>query len=367
MTGIYIHVPFCLRKCPYCDFYSIEYGGVLAEKYVDAVCRNISALKDKNITADTVYLGGGTPSLLTPDQVYRILDCVQNNVHLCDAEITIEANPSSLDFQKLRDYKSVGINRLSVGVQSADDRQLEFLGRLHTADKAAKVVLDAERVGFDNISCDLMLGLAGQDIASLKRSADVLLALPISHLSAYMLKIEQGTAFDSPKIKKAVADDELMCDLYLALCEKMYSAGWEHYEISNFSKKGRRSRHNMKYWTLEEYIGIGPAAHSDFGGSRYSCPRDFSGFINSRVQKNVLEDERPDRFSEYVMLSLRLSEGIAYDKLEALGSREAADAVFRRAIPLVKNGLVICSDGTLRLTDNGFLLSNSIIVHLLDC
>lgn len=367
MTGIYIHVPFCLRKCPYCDFYSEVYGAELAERYVQAVCRNIAALKTEDISADTVYFGGGTPSLLSTGQVYRILDTVQKNVHLHSPEITLEANPCSTDDEKLRGWLSAGVNRLSFGVQSADDGQLRFLGRLHDVRMAEQAVIGAAEIGFENISCDLMLGLAGQNERSFDRSLDRLLALPITHLSAYMLKIERGTAFDSDEIRAQTADEDEMCDLYLQLCRRMDSLGWEHYEISNFAKNGRRSRHNMKYWTLEQYIGIGPAAHSDFKGRRTACPKNVVEFINADVQKNVQLENDIDRLEEYVMLSLRISEGITRERLSELGGNALADAIFDRARVLEKNGLARISEGRISLTDEGFLLSNSIIVHFLDC
>lgn len=367
MTGIYIHVPFCLRKCPYCDFYSVRYDADLAERYVRAVCRNLDALGDRDIQADTVYFGGGTPSLLTESQVYRISDSVQKNVHLYDPETTLEANPSSVGEDKLRGYFSAGVNRISFGVQSADDSQLRFLGRLHDFQKAVNAVESAARVGFGNISCDLMLGVEGQDAYSLERTAERLLELPITHLSAYMLKIESGTPFDRDGIRARIADDDGMCGLYLRLCEIMRSRGWEHYEISNFAKDGKRSRHNMKYWTLEPYIGIGCAAHSYFAGERTECHADIDSFVNGKVQKNVLLERDPDRFEEYVMLSLRTSDGITRGRLEELGSEELARRVFGRAEKLAQGGLCEVSDDRIRLTDNGFLLSNSIIVHLLDC
>jgi oxygen-independent coproporphyrinogen-3 oxidase len=367
MTGIYIHVPFCLRKCPYCDFYSVAYDADLAERYVQAVCRNIESHGNDGISADTVYFGGGTPSLLTAEQVYKILDCVQKNVHLYNPEITLEANPCSTDCEKLSGWKTAGVNRLSFGVQSADDRQLEFLGRLHDCETAEKAVINAEKAGFDNISCDLMLGLSGQDGESLDFTLDRLLSLPISHLSAYMLKIEQGTAFDRDEIRNVTADEDEMCDLYLRLCDRMKSMGWEHYEISNFAKNGRRSRHNMKYWTLAPYIGIGSAAHSYYKGKRTACPKNLHDFINSSVQKNVLTDEQPDRLEEYIMLSLRISDGISKERLADMAGEDYAERLFSAADMLKKNGLAQIDGDRLSLTDRGFLLSNSIIVYLLDC
>lgn len=367
MTGLYIHVPFCIRKCPYCDFYSKPYSAELAELYVNAVCRNVAALKGLDIAADTVYFGGGTPSLLTARQVYDILDSVQKNVHLHSPEITLEGNPSSLNYEKLSGYRAAGVDRLSVGVQSADNSQLRFLGRLHDADKAYAAVYAAQRAGFENISCDLMLGLAGQDIASLTASIERLTDLPITHLSAYMLKIEQGTAFDCEAVRGQVADDDLMSELYLTMCAQLADKSFEHYEISNFAKQGFRSRHNMKYWQLEKYIGIGPSAHSDFHEKRTACPADIQQFVTADVQKNVLIEEDIDRFEEYLMLALRLSDGADFNELARRGGRDTAESIFNEAHELEKHGLVKFHGGGFSLTDEGFLLSNSIIVHLLDC
>ena len=365
MTGIYIHVPFCLRKCPYCDFYSRSYSPELAESYVSAAKRSISAYSGMGITADTVYFGGGTPSLLTPGQVSEILDSISDSVTLCSPEITLEANPSSISSEKLCGWRSAGVNRLSIGFQSADDAQLGFLGRLHDTDRACRAVLDASAAGFDNISCDLMIGLKGQDSASLDRTLDRMLSLPVSHLSAYMLKIEQGTAFDTDEVRSSVPDDDTVSDMYLQLCGRMSAAGYEHYEISNWAKNGRRSRHNMKYWTLEPYIGIGPAAHSDLGGKRFYCPADITQFASSKVQKTVQEDDHPDRTREYVMLGLRLSDGITRERLSQLGGKDFADSVFSKAAPLVNNGLMTISGDRAALTEQGFLLSNAVILHLL--
>lgn len=366
MTGIYIHVPFCMRKCPYCDFYSCVRPEEQTERFVSAVKRNIAAYSGLDIKADTVYFGGGTPSLLTPSQVYDILYTVQKTVHLCDPEITLEANPSSLSHDKLSGYRSAGIDRLSIGFQSADDIQLGFLGRLHDTALAERSVLDAADAGFDNISCDLMIGLRGQDSGSLDRTLDRLLALPIAHLSAYMLKIEPGTAFDCAEVRDSLPDDDTVSDLYMQLCSRMNAAGFEHYEISNWAKNGRRSRHNMKYWQLEPYIGIGPSAHSDFGGQRFYCPSDLDDFLTSDVQKIVQEDTCPDRLSEYLMLGLRIADGIDRGRLAQLGGEKSADAVFSRAGKLAGEGLIRLSLDNISLTDKGALVSNAVILYLSD-
>lgn len=364
MTGIYIHVPFCIRKCPYCKFCSKPLRPADIPDFTAAVMRNLSVLGERNIDADTVYFGGGTPSLLPPEAVEDILSAVRANVHLLDPEITLEANPSSVTREKLIGWRQAGVNRLSFGVQSADDEELRFLGRLHDFARAEKAVRTAHEVGFGNISCDLMLGLKGQDRGSLDRTIDRMLALPISHLSAYMLAVEEGTAFDSDAVRASLPDDDTVSDLYLRLCERMRAAGFERYEISNWAKDGRRSRHNMKYWTLEPYIGIGPSAHSDFGGRRYFCPDDIGGFIRAGIQRNETEDDCPDRLREYIMLGLRISDGITKERLAELGNEEFAETVFERAAELEKAGLVTVQDGRIALTDEGALVSNAVILRL---
>ena len=273
MRGIYIHIPFCLRKCPYCDFYSVSYDDSLADRYIDALLRNFGANKYKGLQADTVYLGGGTPSALSIPQLERIIKGVFGSFDIANsAEVTIEANPCSVSYDKLKAMREMGFDRISFGIQSADDSELRFLGRLHDRDTALRAVNDACKAGFENISADIMLGLAGQTVSGLMNTADRLISLELSHVSAYMLKIEQGTPFDNIKIREKIADDELMSELYLSLVERLEKNGFYQYEISNFSKPGHESRHNLKYWTGEEYIGFGAAAHSLFEGQRYFVP-----------------------------------------------------------------------------------------------
>lgn len=204
MTGIYIHVPFCKRKCPYCDFYSVC-RPELYEDYTQAVCRNIEAFKGRDIKCDTIYFGGGTPSVLSAEQVDRIIDKAGKCFDLCQPEITLEANPSSADREKMSGWRKAGVTRLSFGVQSANDRELGFLGRLHDFSQAKSAVETAAQVGFRHISCDIMLGVKGQTLESLWDSIESLTALPVDHISAYMLKIEKGTAFDCDEMRNAVA------------------------------------------------------------------------------------------------------------------------------------------------------------------
>lgn len=299
MTGLYLHIPFCAKKCPYCDFYSVPFSKTLAESYTGALIRNIKAFGSKHISIDTVYFGGGTPSLLEPSRVERIIRAARDSFNIVDPEITLEANPCTVNYQKLHEYHEAGVNRLSLGVQSAIDSELACLGRLHSFAIAKRAVMDSVRAGFENISCDIMLATPNQTLQSLKDSVNALIDLPVQHISAYMLKIEKGTAFDCDRIRNAAADDELSCQMYLQTVEQLENAGFKQYEISNFARSGFESRHNLKYWIGESYIGIGASAHSYVGGKRYSCPDDVELFVSREKQVQLIEDERPDEL-EYL-------------------------------------------------------------------
>ncbi len=362
MTGLYIHIPFCARKCPYCDFYSLPYSKKLCEDYVSALVRNIRHFAPQGISIDSIYFGGGTPSLLYSSQVKAILDAVGDSFDVHDPEITLEANPCTADLRKLSEYREAGVNRLSLGVQSANDTELEKLGRLHDFKRAEKAVHDAVKAGFENISCDIMLGTAQQTLISLENSIDALINLPLQHISAYMLKIEKGTPYDCDEVRSAAADDDLMSEMYLKTVQKLADAGFEQYEISNFAKPGFESRHNLKYWTGESYIGIGASAHSFFGGKRYFCPKDVGSFVSGELQAEVTEDENPDLTEEYVMFGLRLAKGIRLDKLG-----ENAEMIAQKAKLYEKYGLCRLTEDTLSLTPKGFLVSNSLIAEFVQC
>lgn len=363
LTGIYIHIPFCIRKCPYCAFYSVECNEELKRRYVSSLIRNIRGYKGRNIPADTVYFGGGTPSLLTPDELESILSAVKESFLIAtDSEITVEANPSSTDYNKLCAYRRAGVNRISFGVQSSNDNELRLLGRLHNFGGARDAVLSAKAAGFENISCDLMIGTPAQTLDSLLASARDIASLGASHISAYMLKIEDGTPYDCERIRSSAADDDSISDMYIALCRELSGLGYSRYEISNFAKPGYESKHNLKYWRLEDYIGFGPSAHSYFGGRRFCVPDSIEDYISSPSQPDESEDESPDMLEEYVMLSLRLSEGMSMDKLASLGGDK--NAVAKKLVPLQDAGLVRLDNGVVSLTDRGALVSNGVILEI---
>ncbi len=347
MRGLYIHVPFCLSKCPYCDFYSLVFSEERAAAYAKAVVRNLARY---NEPFDTVYFGGGTPILL-----HGYIGEILRHVNTADgAEITAEANPCLCSGENLRDLLSAGVNRISIGVQSLHDGELAALGRRHTAAEAESAILAAKAAGFDNISADLMLATPKQTADSLRETIAGLTSLPITHVSAYLLKIEPNTPFGKSPPKLSLDEDET-AELYLSAVEQLAAAGFAQYEISNFAKAGLESRHNLKYWRREEYLGIGPAAHSFYDGKRFAVPRDLAAFIAADEQPVECTDEAPDEFEERVMLGLRLCEGIPEALWKPLSS----------ALRLIPDRYYRIQDGRLSLTAEGFLLSNEIISLLL--
>ena len=366
MLGLYVHVPFCLRKCPYCSFYSVRYDEGTAESYTRALIRNIKEYRGRGLKADTLYFGGGTPSLLTPAQIGDITEECRLAFTLDDAEITLEANPCTVDAKKLRNFRAAGVNRLSFGIQSADDGRLGFLGRLHDYDTAVRAVNDAADAGFENISGDIMLGAAGEDCDTLRATVGELCSLPLKHISAYMLKIEEGTPFDNDKVKSLTADDDLMSELYLTAVEELEKRGFTQYEISNFAREGYESRHNNKYWECEEYLGFGAAAHSFSEGRRYCCPPNLKLFIESDVQPCEVTEAEVNSAEEYILLGLRLTKGISLERVAGYFCEKSAENIRRLAETYSKHGLVILDGDRLSLTAKGFLVSNSIIADLID-
>lgn len=359
--GIYIHVPFCAKKCSYCDFYSVCYTKIKAELYCNAVLRNIQHYSDKNTVVDTVYFGGGTPTLLAPEKFLEFIAEIRKSFNLAEnAEITIEANPNTLSPERLLKLRETGINRLSIGVQSMNDSELKFLGRTHTAERAKKVVLDAVSAGFTNISCDLMIALPNQSAESLKNSINILTGLPIQHISAYILKIEENTPFDCPEIRNKMPNDDKTADLYLTMVELLNQKGFAQYEVSNFAKSGFESRHNCRYWKCLDYLGIGSSAHSCYKNRRFAVRSDLQAFIDSPVQPVEITDYAPCGFEEFAMLRLRLSEGLNLSDVES-----HRNDLVEKITPLEKAGYIKYNGKNISLTEKGFLMSNSVIEYLI--
>lgn len=360
MTGLYFHIPFCASKCAYCDFYSFPGSDAQMDAYTDALCRRMAEFPP--VQADTVYFGGGTPSLLGGARLTRVLDAARAHFSVtADAEITVECNPDSMDDALLAALRAAGVNRLSIGVQSAHGDELRLLGRRHTFPQAREAVSRARAHGFENLALDLMYGLPGQTAETFLDSLAQVLALSPTHLSCYGLKLEEGTPLF--RARPTLPDDDTQADTCLALCERLVAAGFEHYEISNFCLPGRRARHNAKYWDLSEYLGLGAAAHSFFQGRRFAFPRDLEAFLHGAPP---VEEETVNGFdarAEYLMLRLRTSDGIARAEFERRFGGYAD--VEQALLPLERHGLAVCGAEGCRLTERGFLVSNAIIARLI--
>ena len=351
--GLYIHVPFCRRKCVYCDFYSLSGREGMIDAYVNAVVRNIKAYGGRY---DTVYFGGGTPSLLSAEHIYSILSSADIEK---GAEISAECNPDSVTAEKFSAYRRAGINRISVGIQSFDDSELGMLGRLHDGQQAKAALKAAAMAGFENISADLMLGLPYQKAATIENNIRSLAELCVTHISAYMLKIEYGTPLaDNETLSRAAADSDAMADHYENAVSLMEGLGYHQYEISNFAPEGYECRHNLKYWRCEDYLGIGPSAHSCMDGKRFAVPADIDSFMTAHVMRTEITDDEPCSEEERMMLALRLSEG--YD----FSSCKDASLLLKAAAPMEKHGLLTISGKRIALTSKGFLVSNEIICRL---
>ena len=367
--GIYIHVPFCASKCGYCDFYSRVRRDQM-EGYLDALEREIDGWKHRGLKADTVFFGGGTPSLLTSAQLERVMNAVRENFELLPcAEITMEANPETVDTASLKAAYQLGINRLSYGVQSAVDNELKALGRKHTFARAVQAVLEAREAGFSNISLDLMLGIPYQTAESLQTTLTEILALAPQHISCYLLKIEEGTPFYRKNAAQWCASEDETADFYLTVARTLRAAGYRHYEISNFAKPGFESRHNLKYWHDEPYIGFGPAAHSCIDGKRFYNPSDLGQYIETQGNCSLLEESGPVQdASERMMLGLRLAEGIDLSQIGRLDTNfdtAAQQAFLKKAAVFEKAGLLTVTGSRVSLTEEGMLVSNMLLASLL--
>ena len=372
--GLYIHIPFCKSKCIYCDFYSLPRAEDRMDRYVSALCRQLAEIAQRTTahTVDSVYLGGGTPSYLGEKRLRHILKTVKKHYHLSrDAEITLEANPDSAgDWRALRSLRRAGMNRLSLGVQSADDGLLRTLGRPHTFAQAEEAAAAARRARIRNLSLDLIYGLPGQDLAGWKDTLERAAALEPEHLSCYGLKVEEGTPLWDMQEKMDLPDDDAQADMYLWTVERLGALGYEQYEISNFARPGRASRHNMKYWTLCEYAGFGPGAHSDLGDVRYAYLPSLDTYCAGvEAGVSVLESSEHipsrERDIEYVMLGLRLTQGISRQEFENRYRLPFApiQSVLER---FRATGHAALAGGRWRLTPKGFLVSNQIIGQALE-
>ena len=371
--GIYIHIPFCKAKCDYCDFYSLPEREGTMDDYQKALIAHIkeTAPLAKGWQVDTVYIGGGTPSFFGAKRLSALLGEVKKRFNVArDAEITCEANPESVDLKFLKTVRRAGVNRLSLGMQSACDAELHAVHRLHDFSQVVQAVQWARKVKLKNISLDLIYGLPGQDMQTWQKSVEAALSLEPEHLSCYGLKVEPGTPLDGRVMRgEVLPDDDTQADMYLWTVERLQKAGYPQYEISNFARPGFQSRHNLKYWMSRPYIGFGPGAHSDFGGRRYSFVRDLDKYIMGILNGGRVIDEdqlipHRERGGEYLMLRLRTVRGIEEWEYRREFSMNF-DPLEQKLEEYEHQGWAAKKDRRWHLTPKGFLVSNQLIGDLL--
>lgn len=340
-AGLYLHIPFCKSKCPYCDFYSVKYCEKEAEIYTDSV---IDEMKKYHGAFDTIYFGGGTPSIMPPQLIEKLIAAAETHFDIDkNSEITIECNPSKDLTEDFKTYRKCGINRISIGMQSAVESERFALGRSAGKKQVEQTITAARNAGIDNISLDVMLGTPKQSITSLDETFDFIDRMNVNHISAYMLKIEDGTKFFEMKDKLVLPDEDETADMYLKTISCLNSLGLEQYEISNFAKKGFESRHNTKYWKLVPYLGIGKSAHSFWQGKRFYYDESFT----------KVNDGNGGSEQEAIMLGLRLNAGI---------EKNLVKKDFKK---FVKMGFIAEKGNKISLTPQGMLVSNTIINELI--
>lgn len=370
MSGLYLHIPFCSRRCVYCDFYSTTRTDLMP-RYAGCLVREMGLRRGElQGPLHTLYIGGGTPSLLPPALVGKLLDAAEACFGIRpDAEVTLEGNPDDLTLPLLRDLRGAGINRLSIGVQSFSDATLSFLRRRHTARQACEAVENARRAGFDNLSIDLIYGLPGESLEQWRANLAAALALEPEHISAYLLSYEEGTPLETlrrrGRVQEAGEDFALAC--YRLLAAALRSAGYEHYEISNFALPGRIARHNSSYWQGVPYLGCGPSAHSFDGAGRRWNDSSLTAYMEA-LGRGLLpphtceERGRFTAYNDYIVTRLRTSRGLSLAEVEALFGADAAAFALRAAGPWLQAGrLVRTAGGRLRLTEEGMFVSDAVM------
>jgi len=372
MAGIYIHIPFCARRCIYCGFYS-TLDSQKREQYTKALCRELEMEKQwlGGARVTTLYLGGGTPSQLSPDQLAEIMEAVRKYPSTDRIEeLTIECNPDDITPEFVNHAARLGFNRISMGVQSFDDGMLRFLRRRHSASQAIQAVRTCQECGIDNISIDLMYGLPGQTMEMHESSIEQAIGLGVAHISSYCLSFEPGSPLERLREKGMVtpATEETCESMFNTLCGLLGKAGYEHYEISNFCKEGKQSRHNSSYWTGTPYLGIGAAAHSYCGRTRRWNPEDIDIYIRSMENgERCSQSEQlteSDLYNEYVMLGLRTSAGISMDHVLRQFGQEYSDLLARESAPFIRSGRLIKEEDCLRFPQDSLFISDSIISSL---
>ncbi len=370
-AGIYIHIPFCRSRCSYCDFATGRYSAETAERYVSALVSEIGSWRvvDPPETVDTIYFGGGTPSLLSPGQLETLLNAVHRRFTVgANAEVTMEINPGTVTQETLAAFRSLGVNRASFGAQTFDDGELARLGRSHSADDARRTFRYLRDAGFDNISFDLIAGLPGQTMAGWRSNLDEAFALRPEHLSFYLLEVHQGTPLAN-HIESGLQpkpDEDLAADMYEVMLDRAVEAGYEHYEISNLCLPALESRHNTKYWTAAPYYGFGCSAHSYDGGfRRWANERDLGRYMEMiEPGGTAIVDEtrlsEVDRQAEAVFLGLRMMQGFSFEEYSRAFGADLREVHEKDLTRFRKAGLIECNGDLLKLTRAGALLSNEV-------
>lgn len=373
--GLYVHIPFCVRKCEYCDFLSWSAGEEEREQYVNALLSEIESYRDfvKGYRVSTIFVGGGTPSVLRPKQMERILQKIYEVFELEKRpEITIEVNPGTVDEEKLQCYKANGVNRLSMGLQSVKDEKLRLLGRIHTYQESAESYELARKVGFDNISIDLISSVPGQTLQEWKEELEIAAVQNPEHISVYQLIIEEGTPFyekyaEHPEL---LPDEETSREIYLWTGRFLKEAGYEQYEISNYAKPGKESRHNLKYWERGDYLGLGLGAASMVRNIRMSNTKDMKTYLERCDKpKTMREDvqflEEPRQMEEFMFLGLRKTRGVSKKEFRRIFGREM-DMVYEKALhKCLENGMLLEHKDRIFLSEEGTLLSNMVLSEFL--
>lgn len=376
--GLYVHVPFCRSKCAYCDFFSVvPPNAELTERYVNALILHMQSYRRgaRDYAPDTVYIGGGTPTSLEPDLLIRLIRAIRRNFSLVrGAEFTVEANPATVELNTLNRLRRLGVNRLSMGLQSANNRELAALSRIHRREDFEASFRLARRARIDNINVDLMFGIPYQTRDSLMKSLRYVVRLGPEHISLYDLILEPGTPLDRQRATLPFPNEDEEAEMYLMAVDFLAQNGYAQYEISNFARPGYQCRHNLKYWNCEEYLGFGVAAHSFFRGSRFSFVRNLDKYMNGLeipsaairlTEQNDAVTPR-ERLGEYIMLRFRLTAGLDCREFARLFGVSFEQLYGRKMYPYVKNGFATYRDGVFALTPQGMFVSNYILSDLLD-
>lgn len=371
---LYLHIPFCVRKCAYCDFLSFPQGEEMQRRYVEKLKSEIrkTGAACREYTVSTVFVGGGTPSVLNSEWMRELFSELRASFSVEEtAEISMEANPGTVTREKLKDYRLAGINRLSFGLQSADNKELLTLGRIHTFEEFLESCRLSREAGFDNINIDLMSALPGQNVSSWMETLEKTAELKPEHISAYSLIIEEGTPFyekyGTGEGQKLLPDEDQEREMYHRTKEFLKSCGYERYEISNYAKPGRECRHNIGYWTGVPYLGLGLGASSYFEGSRFACPGDFTEYLNAEPGTRVNEQKLTvkEMQEEFFFVGLRMVNGVSLEEFKEqfhVPAEQVYPGLFDR---LVREKAAVIKDGRFRLTDYGLDVSNYVMAEFL--